>query len=69
MSKIQENINWKPEIYNKFDNDDNQLYYEKSWFCDYNKTIHQSIKNYINCTYCVTEEERLKFSTKKDKNS
>ena len=26
--------------------------YERSWYCDYNKTIHSSRKSYINCNHC-----------------
>ena len=26
--------------------------YERSWYCDNNKTIHSSRKSYINCNHC-----------------
>lgn len=28
------------------------VYYEKSWFCNENKTIHKKEKEYLNCKYC-----------------
>jgi len=55
MNKIQEAIEWRP--FTGIKNEE----YEKSWFCNTNKTIHANLKQYLNCKYCICESEKVEF--------
>lgn len=62
MSKIVENVdNWNP-YFLKYDSIiPTVIYYERSWFCNENKTIHKSQKDYINCKECNSDSDREKY--------
>jgi hypothetical protein len=40
---------WNPGYYDKWEN---FIPYEKKWYCNENKRIHQSEKEKNNCKYC-----------------
>lgn len=40
---------WNPGYYDKWEN---FIAYEKKWYCNPNKIIHQSEKEKNNCKYC-----------------
>jgi hypothetical protein len=40
---------WKPGYYDKWEN---FIPYDKKWYCNENKRIHQSEKEKNNCKYC-----------------
>lgn len=42
--------NWNPGYFNKFSQ---WMEYEKRWFCNKNKIIHQHLKEKENCKYCT----------------
>lgn len=37
--------------------------YEKKWYCDYHKLIHQSEKEKNNCKYCSEKDEQINTKT------
>lgn len=56
MNKIQEMILWKP-LTGKLDNSE----YEKSWYCNENKIVHSTFKQYLKCSHCVNENDKKDF--------
>jgi hypothetical protein len=46
---------WNPGFTDK---DGNFHPYEKRWYCNHNKIIHGSEKEYKNCKYCNSENKR-----------
>ena len=52
IKQIMSKENWNPGYTTpkgKF------IAYEKGWYCNYNKIIHHSEKEYNNCKYCKNE--------------
>lgn len=68
MNNIIENVyNWNP-YFLKYDGKNKGCsllpsiyYYEKRWYCDTNKIIHQSANDYINCKDCNSEADRKEY--------
>lgn len=48
---------WNPGFY---DRKGNFIQYDKSWYCDYNKMIHGSKGEYLNCKHCKSNHMHLK---------
>ena len=61
MNKVKEAVEFEPIIVGKFDKEDNQLYYNTSWFCNENKIIHPNIKSYLNCKSCISQIDKMEY--------
>ena len=48
---------WNPGYYDKWNN---FIPYEKKWYCNHNKVIHQSEKEKNNCKHCIEYENKIK---------
>ena len=48
---------WNPGYYDKWNN---FIPYEKKWYCNHNKVIHQSEKEKNNCKHCIEYENSIK---------
>jgi len=59
-SKLKEYTDFKPFYKNK---KDEVVYYETSFYCQSNYSIHPNLKSAINCPNCFTDEERLMFKS------
>ena len=51
------NDEWNPGYY---DENNTFIKYEKSWYCNNNKIIHNSEKEYLNCKSCNPEQIIIK---------
>ena len=53
-------IPWNPGYYDKWNN---FIPYEKKWYCNHNKLIHQSEKEKEkdNCSHCKKEKNELVY--------
>lgn len=60
MNKIQEAILWRP-LTGKLDGSE----YEKAWFCNENKIIHSTFKQYLRCKHCISETDKENFEKEK----
>jgi len=66
MSNIKQNTDdWNPFYVNYKDLSTfpvfKKIFYEKSWFCNESKIIHTSKKQYINCIYCNSDNDREQY--------
>lgn len=50
-----EDKEWNPGYYNV---KGEYIQYEKRWYCNENKSIHQNIKEKDNCKYCGKNESK-----------
>ena len=48
---------WNPGYYDKWEN---FIPYEKKWYCNHNKLIHQSEKEMNNCQHCKIKPNERK---------
>lgn len=46
---IMDKNEWNPGYYDKYNR---FIPYEKAWYCNANKLIHYSEKEYLNCIHC-----------------
>ncbi len=65
MNKIQQALEYKPYIGDKTDNEGNRICYEKAWFCNTDKIIHQNEKSYFRCNHCISEIDKLEYEALK----
>lgn len=64
ITKVEGIVNFKAPV-GKFDKQGNPLYYDVSFFCNENKTIHSNVKSTLNCRHCVAEEDKAEYEAKK----
>lgn len=57
-NKLQEYVNFKPSYTNK---KGEVVYYETSFYCKENMTIHPNLKSAVYCPNCFTDKDRLDF--------
>lgn len=47
-NNVKEESEWNPGYYKGI----RFIPYDKTWYCNYNKVIHPSEKEYLNCKHC-----------------
>lgn len=50
---------WNPGYYDKWNN---FIQYEKKWYCNHNKQIHQSEKEADKCPHCKDDQNKEHFN-------
>jgi len=62
VGNIKQNTDdWNPYFIKYSKGEEIIVFYEKSWFCNDLKIIHKSKKQYTDCPYCNTKEDRDKY--------
>ena len=61
MNKVKQAVEFKAPIWNKFDKDGNQMYYEVTWFCNENKITHPTLKSRLNCKVCTPVQDKIEY--------
>jgi hypothetical protein len=56
---IKDVIEYNPGYYDY--KKDCWISYERKWFCQENKIIHNSAKDFINCTHCCPIIDKIEF--------
>jgi hypothetical protein len=56
---IKDVFDWNPGFYDY--KKECFVPYEKKWYCEENKIIHGSIREFTSCNSCISEIDRIEF--------